>query len=84
VLEQDQVRGLQRQRQRVAELVGAPGRAAGDHELPDAEVLEIDRVPGAVFLEGGADVDLVVDPVGLLLLEVVRVHLLRGPSSRSM
>src|SRR5256885_602181 len=56
---------------------GARGDAAQDHELPDAQALEIERVEATILDERAADVDLVVDAVGLLLLEVVREDVLR-------
>ena len=77
VLDQDQVRRLERHRQPVAELVGAERDPAGDHELPESEIPEVQRVEAAVLEERGAGVDLVVHAVGLLLLEIVRAHGLR-------
>src|SRR5439155_25636886 len=56
------------------ELVRVPRRPAGHHELPDPEVLEIDRIPDAVLFEGAPHVDLIIHAVRLLLLEVVRIH----------
>src|SRR5207244_12664437 len=64
--------------QPVAELVGAHGDAAREHELPETQSLEADGVEAAVLEQARADVDLVVEAVGLLLLEVVREHGLRG------
>src|SRR5882724_5060094 len=77
VLHQHEVRGLQRHRQLRTQPIGARGDAAHDHELPEAQALEIDRVEAPVLDERAADVDLVVDAVGLLLLEVVREDVLR-------
>src|SRR2546422_7187834 len=78
VLHQNQVGGLERHGQPVAELVGAHGDAAREHELPEPQILEADGVEAAVLEQARADVDLVVHAVGLLLLEVVREHGLRG------
>src|SRR5947208_11860517 len=77
VLHEHEVRGVQRHRQLGGQPVGARGDAAHDHELPDAQALEIERVEATVLDERTADVDLVVDAVGLLLLEVVREDVLR-------
>src|SRR5207302_4886886 len=52
--------------------------AAREHELPEPQILEADGVEAAVLEQARADVDLVVHAVGLLLLEVVREHRLRG------
>ena len=57
--------------------MGADRDPARDHELPQAQVLQAQRVDAAVLQEAGADVHLVVDAVRLLLLEVVREHALR-------
>ena len=71
------MRGLERDRQLTLEAVGAQRDAARHHELPQPEIPETQRIEPAVFLERWPDVDLVVDAVGLLLLEVVRRHALR-------
>src|SRR6266542_2828702 len=78
VLDEDQVCRLERHRQAVAELMGADRDPAREHELPHAQVLQADRVESAVLQQAGADVHLVIDPIRLLLLEVVREHLLGG------
>src|SRR4029450_1310712 len=72
-----QVGGRDGHGQPVAELVGAHGDAAREHELPEPQILEADGVEAAVLEQARADVDLVVHAVGLLLLEVVREHGLR-------
>src|SRR5437667_10802052 len=74
VLDEDEVGRLERHRELVTQLVGPQRDTAGDHELPEPEALEVERIEAAVLDERGADVHLVVDAVGLLLLEVVRKH----------
>src|SRR6266542_7007924 len=78
VLDEDQVCRLERHRQAIEELMGADRDPAREHELPHAQVLQADRVESAVLQQAGADVHLVIDPIRLLLLEVVREHLLGG------
>ena len=78
VLDEHQVRRLERHREPVAQLVGPERHAARDHELPEPEGFQIERIEASVLHERCPDVDLVVDAVGLLLLEVVRVHRLGG------
>ena len=72
------MRRLQRHRQLGHELIGAGSDAADHHELPQPQILEVERVEAAVLHQRGADVDLVIDAVGLLLLEVVGIHGLGG------
>ena len=74
VVGQDQVRGLQGQGQAPPEDLGLPGDTAGDQELPEPEVAEVQLVVGLTVDQGGAHVDAVVHAVGALLLEVVREH----------
>src|SRR4029453_623794 len=78
VLHQNQVGGLERRGQPVAELMGAQGDAACEYELPEPQILEADGVEAAVLEQARADVDLIVPAVGLQHLEVVREHGLRG------
>src|SRR3989441_1798914 len=78
VLDEDQVRRLKRHREVLRELVRPRGDAAHDHELPEPEILQIQGIEPAVLHQRGTDVDLVIDPVRLLLLEVVREHPLGG------
>src|SRR5437867_6982406 len=77
VLHEHQVRRLERQRQLGAEPVGTRRDAAHDHELPETEALEVERIEIVTFHERAADVDLMVHAVGLLLLEIVREDRLR-------
>src|SRR5262245_38074944 len=77
VLDEHQVRGLERHRQLGGEAVGTCSDAARDHQLPDAEALEVERIEATVLHQRSADVDLMVDTVGLLLFEVVRIDVLR-------
>src|SRR5439155_20138125 len=65
VLDQDEMGRLERHRELVSQLVGPQRDAAGDHELPEPEALEVERIEAAVLDERGADVDLVVHAVGL-------------------
>ena len=78
VLDQDQVRRLEWDREAVAQLMRATRHPARDHELPQTQVLQAEGVDAAVLQQRRADVDLIVDAVGLLLLEVVREHRLCG------
>ena len=77
MLDEDQVRGLERDRQAIAELMGADRDPACDHELPQTQILQAQGVDATVLQEAGPDIHLVVDAVGLLLLEIVREHPLR-------
>src|SRR4030095_15313535 len=69
---------LERGGQLVLQPLRADRDAAGDHELPQPEILQVQRVEAAFLQPRPADVDAVVYPVRLLLLEVVRIHRLRG------
>ena len=78
VLDEDQVRHLERHRQAFLQPIGPDRDAAGDHELPEPQVLEIQRIEGAVLEQRAAGIDAVIHAVGLLLLEVVGAHGLGG------
>ena len=63
--------GLERHRQGVDEGIGAPRHLAHHHELPEAQVPHVHPGEVAACHHAGADVDGVLDAVGLAFFEVV-------------
>src|SRR5215470_13781771 len=77
VLDENEVGRLERHGEVIPELSGSHREPAGHHQLPEPEVLQAQGIRTPVFQETRPDVDLVVDTIGLLLLEIVREHPLR-------
>src|SRR5262249_60260741 len=72
VLDEHEVGGLERQWQLGAEPGGPRGDAAHDHELPQPEALEVERIEVVALPQPAADLGLMVPAVGLLLFEEMR------------
>src|SRR5215831_12894179 len=77
MLDENQVCRFERHGKVIPKFRGAHCEPARDHQLPQAKVLQAQGVRAPVFQEARPHVDLVVDAIGLLLLEIVREHPLR-------
>jgi hypothetical protein len=51
-----------------------PRNSAGDHELPESEIFEIQFIEHPFFDKAGTHVNEVIHPIGLVLLKVVGKH----------
>src|SRR5215469_7289896 len=78
MLDENEMGRLERHREVIPELSGSHREPTGDHQLPEPEVLQAEGIRTPVFQQARPHVDLVVDTIGLLLLEIVREHPLRG------
>src|SRR5215470_3780751 len=77
MLDENEVGRLERHGEVIPELSSSHREPAGHHQLPEPEVLQAQGIRTPVFQEARPYVDLVVDAIGLLLLEIVREHPLR-------